>query len=101
VVRKGSDRCPRFSSVIPRPSSAKETRIISPTHSVVVIVTVPLLTTYGRNGSGAAIVGNTVTTVIATTIARINRAFRLFLMCHLLSLGVEMVSKYQHHNNRR
>jgi len=55
----------------------------------------------GKNGSGAAIADNDMTIVIATTIARINRAFRLFLMCHLLSLGVETVSKYQHQHNRR
>jgi hypothetical protein len=39
---KGSNRCPRFSSAIPGPSSAKEALMISPALSVV-IVRLPLL----------------------------------------------------------
>ena len=59
------------------------------------------LASYGKKASGPAIAGNVVATVIATTIARASRAFRLFLMCHLLSLDVERTSKCQRNHNRR
>jgi len=60
-----------------------------------------LLVSYGKKQSGPAITGNVVATVIATTIARASRAFRLFLICHLLSLGVEKTLKCQRKHSRR
>lgn len=60
-----------------------------------------LLISYGKRASGPAITGNVMTTVIPTTIARASRAFRLFLMYHLLSLGVEKTLKCQRKHYRR